>query len=273
MEFRGHWLPLIQLLLLPLCCIITYGWSVALGHVQPGFPYISDTGTYPPESCLFGLLLSCYSFVTATSVYVRWRQVRTVYLGLGTRVLHRVNNAGLVTGFLASFGVLVVASFQETNALIVHLLGAFLAFGVGAVYFWLQTYLTFRTLQLPGHRKCLRSCRLVMAIVVTVCFVLVLIFAERAMAKSGLSGMNAYDWGPSDEGFTDHVVSAAFEWVTAFVSAAFFASFFGEFRHFTITMATVTFFDLGNGEHHENGGVANGGFSSWDLRSETSIVS
>ena len=28
--------------------------SVLNGHVAPGWPYISDTGTTSPESCIFG---------------------------------------------------------------------------------------------------------------------------------------------------------------------------------------------------------------------------
>ncbi len=34
-----------------------------LDHVEPGFPYISDTGNLPPESCIFGQFLAIVSFL------------------------------------------------------------------------------------------------------------------------------------------------------------------------------------------------------------------
>jgi hypothetical protein len=39
---------------------IFFRYSIAVGndHVEPGFPYISDTGTRSPESCVFGQLLN-----------------------------------------------------------------------------------------------------------------------------------------------------------------------------------------------------------------------
>ena len=38
------------------------------------------------------------------------------------------------------------------------------------------------------------------------------------------------------QGFTEHVVSSALEWAMAFLSAVYFASFYREFRHFTLAM-------------------------------------
>jgi len=32
--------------------------AVLIGHVAPDWPYISDTGTIPPESCIFGQFLT-----------------------------------------------------------------------------------------------------------------------------------------------------------------------------------------------------------------------
>lgn len=35
--------------------------AVWLGHVQAGFPYISDAATYAPESCIFAQLINMTS--------------------------------------------------------------------------------------------------------------------------------------------------------------------------------------------------------------------
>ncbi|KAK7499959.1 hypothetical protein BaRGS_00008807 [Batillaria attramentaria] len=191
----------------------------------------SDTGTYPPESCLFGLLLAIYSFITAISVFVRWQQVRTYYETDGSRGLHRTNNVALGLGLTGAFGILLVANFQESNVIVVHLIGAFLAFGIGSVYLWLHTYISYKAQSLPGHKSYLRHFRLVTSFVITVSFTLVVVFAVRAGSKP-----EGKHWSASDKGFSDHVASTALEWVGAFLSAAYFASFFEEFRHFHVTL-------------------------------------
>ena len=38
------------------------------------------------------------------------------------------------------------------------------------------------------------------------------------------------------QGFIEHVISTALEWALAFLSAVYFASFYREFRHFTVAM-------------------------------------
>lgn len=49
--------------------IFSYIMAVILGHVEAGFPYISDTATSAPESCIFAQFvnmtatLSEYSFM------------------------------------------------------------------------------------------------------------------------------------------------------------------------------------------------------------------
>lgn len=40
-----------------------YSISVLLGHTEPNFPYISDTGTYSPESCIFGQFVNIGAFL------------------------------------------------------------------------------------------------------------------------------------------------------------------------------------------------------------------
>lgn len=41
-----------------------YSIAVLLGHTAPEFPYISDTGTQSPESCIFGQALNLGAFLS-----------------------------------------------------------------------------------------------------------------------------------------------------------------------------------------------------------------
>ena len=53
----------------------------------------------------------------------------------------RANKAAVVAGFISAAGMSLVANFQETNVLSVHLTGALLSFGGATVYLWLQVML------------------------------------------------------------------------------------------------------------------------------------
>jgi hypothetical protein len=53
-------------------------------------------------------------------------------------VSHRFNKVALVFGLVSCAGLDIVANFQESNVISVHMLGAFLCFAGGTIYFTLQ---------------------------------------------------------------------------------------------------------------------------------------
>ena len=57
------YLPFCLTLLIGGGIVVCYCIAVSLGHVEAAFPYISDTGTFPPESCIFTLSLNCAAVV------------------------------------------------------------------------------------------------------------------------------------------------------------------------------------------------------------------
>ena len=46
-----------------------YSIAVLLGHTEPDFPYISDTATYSPESCIFGQAVNVGAFLGKINSY------------------------------------------------------------------------------------------------------------------------------------------------------------------------------------------------------------
>uniref|UniRef100_A0A6P7FW14 DNA damage-regulated autophagy modulator protein 1-like n=1 Tax=Diabrotica virgifera virgifera TaxID=50390 RepID=A0A6P7FW14_DIAVI len=50
--------PILFGIWIPLTVFITFTVSVLTEHVRPLLPYISDTGTWAPESCIFGIMLT-----------------------------------------------------------------------------------------------------------------------------------------------------------------------------------------------------------------------
>ncbi|ELW64749.1 Transmembrane protein 150B [Tupaia chinensis] len=136
------------LTLLPICLALgaTAGvWTVfALAVVNrplnltAGFPYISHCGNDPPESCVFSLVLNMGAAAAAWICTIRHHQLRD------WGVARRPNQAILCAGLLCALGTSMVGNFQEKNQQPTHLTGAFLAFCMGNLYFWLQLLVLWR---------------------------------------------------------------------------------------------------------------------------------
>ncbi|XP_064823972.1 DNA damage-regulated autophagy modulator protein 2-like isoform X1 [Oncorhynchus masou masou] len=118
--------------------IFDYITAVVLRHVDPLVPYISDTGTVAPERCVFGIMLDVSAFLGVATVYVRYKQVQALTDEEESK-LHKLNVLGLVLGWTSSFGMCIVANFQKTTLFFMHLVGAILTLGVGALYILVQT--------------------------------------------------------------------------------------------------------------------------------------
>uniref|UniRef100_A0A2I3GPG8 DNA damage regulated autophagy modulator 1 n=1 Tax=Nomascus leucogenys TaxID=61853 RepID=A0A2I3GPG8_NOMLE len=92
--------------------IISYVVAVLSRHVNPFLPYISDTGATPPESGIFGFMITFSAFLGAATIYTRYKiiekQNQTCYFS--TPVFNLVS---LVLGLVGCFGMGIVASFQS----------------------------------------------------------------------------------------------------------------------------------------------------------------
>ncbi|PNI15006.1 TMEM150B isoform 7, partial [Pan troglodytes] len=99
-------------------------------------------GSFPPQSCIFSQVLNMGAALAAWICIVRYHQLRDWGVGRWP------NQLILWTGLLCALGTSVVGNFQEKNQRPTHLAGAFLAFILGNVYFWLQLLL-WRLKRLP----------------------------------------------------------------------------------------------------------------------------
>ncbi|GAB5574148.1 DNA damage-regulated autophagy modulator protein 2 isoform X2 [Prionailurus iriomotensis] len=124
--------------------IISYVVAVLSGHVNPFLPYISDTGTTPPESGIFGFMINFSAFLGAATMYTRYKivekQNQTSYFS--TPVFNLVS---LVLGLVGCIGMGIVANFQELAVPLVHDGGALLAFVCGVVYTLLQSVISYKS--------------------------------------------------------------------------------------------------------------------------------
>nr|KAI8759982.1 DNA damage-regulated autophagy modulator protein 1 [Biomphalaria glabrata] len=232
---RGDIIAVLHFFIPPITFTITYFISTSLDHVVKLFPYISDTGTKSPESCLFTFFLALYSLLTLLVVYTRWRIVAN--RNVSGRATPRLNNVAICCGFAAAFGALIVASFQETSVLIVHLVGAGMIFLFGIIYIWLQTIISYKLPFIKGYSACLCHFRFVVACLTTgsvIAFFFTGIFSYTENNKSTAI------FGLSEEViYALYISSTSLEWASVGWLCIYFVTFAAEFKHVRIGMPVI----------------------------------
>ena len=225
-------LPLSVFFIFPATCLTTYIISIVLGHTEAEFPYISDTAAYSPESCIFAQCINLGALLILLTVYVRYRQLKKLYLHDSRQsLINRANKTALVFGCASALGMSLAANFQEVNVDAVHSAGAVLGFGGGTIYLWLQAVLSYRTdpvlnsLMVAHLRTGLALLATVFFIVASVCGVI---------ASSRFDGIDLTKFYPGNSGWAYHAASAAAEWVVAACFSLFMLTLVGEFRGISI---------------------------------------
>lgn len=209
--------------------IFAYIMAVILRHVDPLVPYISDTGTVAPERCVFGLMLNVSAFLGVATMYVRYKQLQALMDVNDTR-LNLLNQIGFVLGCGSSLGMCVVANFQKTTLFAMHLVGAMLTFGVGALYILVQTLLSYR-MQPHIHSKTIFWTRL--SVCVWTFSSIISMFVSSVIMYWTLSGTEVNQklhWTPGELGFTPHIVSTISEWSLALSFISFFLTYIRDFK-------------------------------------------
>ncbi|XP_043261223.1 DNA damage-regulated autophagy modulator protein 1-like [Colletes gigas] len=231
-----HYLPILLFVSLPAVLILTYVIAVLLGHVA-GFPYISDAATNAPESCIFAQFINMIAMLMSFVVYIRYSLVRECSSTFSLQSsLPKWNRWALIFGLTSTFGLSVVANFQETSVIVVHFIGALLCFGGGTAYFWTQAVCSFYLHPL-GCSLRLAHLRTALSIFCTVCFFVSLI--TGVLSRMAYKGTNPRKWYKGDGGWELHVASAITEWVCATAFCVYILTFTDEFRDIKISHPRV----------------------------------
>ncbi|XP_071809656.1 DNA damage-regulated autophagy modulator protein 1-like [Asterias amurensis] len=218
LSFDLSWLPLLFAFFLSLSIIIPYCIAVALGHVKPIFPSISDDGTTPPESCIFSQFLNLAAFFGFATALTRYKQVKGYNPEVPWNVL-KWNKGGFFFGSLAVLGMSIVANFQITNIYIVHIFGASMCFIMGTIFEFIQTWISFKLT--PQHSSLPMSRLRLSLSIITLLFMI-------SFALFDVLG--EYGGFPQDLRSIFKDVSAMSEWATAFSGMFFFLTFVHEFQ-------------------------------------------
>ncbi|XP_018494365.1 DNA damage-regulated autophagy modulator protein 1 [Galendromus occidentalis] len=193
---RVRFIPLCVAILMPITFTISFMMARTAGHIN-GFNYISDTGTVPAESCYFGQLLNIIALLLACTTYHLYQLVDKE---------NRLERISVWFGITAGIGASLVANFQELNVLLIHIVGALLAFGGGVIYLWLRTFASdFQ-----------RKIRWPICVLASVSLLACAIAGAISLAKYKHEfGWRILHWTIEDGGYAAHVVSVVAEWLTA----------------------------------------------------------
>ncbi|XP_014836763.1 PREDICTED: DNA damage-regulated autophagy modulator protein 1 [Poecilia mexicana] len=209
--------------------IVSYIIALFRRDVDIIFPYISDTGANPPESCIFGLMTFISSCAGTATIYARYKYVEKLIEQNGL-VKPRLNQAALMLGLAACFGMCIVATFQETAVTIVHDFGALVFFVCGVVYIILQSVISFQASPY-GSSTCVCWIRLSIAIVAAAAFFPTVVCASFVKQTT-------LHWDTHDKDYSYHVASAVCEWVVAFSFVCFFLTYINDFKMFKLQVRT-----------------------------------
>ncbi|XP_071479937.1 DNA damage-regulated autophagy modulator protein 2-like [Diadema antillarum] len=238
-------LPIAMLALSITMLVSAYIVAVTRGDVAFLFPYISDAASTAPQSCIFGQLLNMTALIVFAGVFVRFRQLTSLVPPYYVKI-KGMNIWGLVFGWISAFGMTLVANFQDSNVLIVHLIGAFLLFVMGTGYCLIHTLISYK---LYPQYNTMRLCRLRLVITMVTAVSMFISIATGVVAEMlwyqthGDHSRSQVHWSPEDGGYVPHLISAFSEWVMSISLMVFYLTYTKEFFNLQLHV-TVSQCDL-----------------------------
>lgn len=174
----------------------TFGIAASYGAIStpPEWPSISSTGAYPPTSCIFSMVLCWGAVVGFFCITYYYQYIRAAF---HDKLNMKTNHSMLIMGICVCFGTAIVGCNQRPNIAILHALGAFMAFIIGAVYCGFATWQTWQIKQIydEAYPMWFVILRLSLTVLESLSFILMMVFsAQRANSRSKATAGNAFEW-------------------------------------------------------------------------------
>ncbi|CAF1121394.1 unnamed protein product, partial [Brachionus calyciflorus] len=225
---RSYLALLIFCISVPIAFGITYVVSVSNGDIPAFFPYISDTGTLPPASCIFGQFVDIGTALIFFICLIRYYHIKCLIMSRRSKNMINWNKFSFIFGNISCLGLSLVGNFQFTNQFILHSIGAVLSFGGLFIYINIQIYISKYFASELKLKNWVHIYRLVFICLSTISSIISSIFLVISFSK--FDGEDRLQWKPTDSGFVEHVISSSSEWVFVLLLIMVFASFTNEFK-------------------------------------------
>lgn len=227
-----HLFPVASFLL---CASAFVGASLAtiLDGRKDGIPYISEGGSFVPQSCFFGQALNLAAISIGITIYIRYHQIQMITCWNPkndiNKLINRLNGIGLWMGLGSCLGLSIVGNFQTTNASTIHHCGAFLTFFGGNVYFWIQSQISYNVYPHVGSTR-MAHFRYALATCSTIfCFTTIIASCKFIELVSD-----------QDENCKYQSISIISEWIAAMTFCFYVFSFTWDFRKIVWNCSKIT---------------------------------
>ncbi|XP_066140107.1 DNA damage-regulated autophagy modulator protein 2-like [Euwallacea fornicatus] len=211
---------------------------VVYEHVTYMLPYISDTGTFPPESCIFAQSLNIAAILIFYAVYLKYLQVQEIFHKHHIEDKYNVNQIACFFGYVAGSGMSLVGNFQETSTFVFHWVAAIMTFGGATIYTVLQSYLYIKISPVIGQRKT-TMVRIILSVIAMISFIVCTVGAFVAYGQ--FKGDHLTKWKEEDGGYRAHQMSTHAEWVCATCILVFISLLRKEFKGIVVRPITIIF--------------------------------
>ena len=231
MAFRASCLLLIFCTFSIVSCLSIYLTSYLLGHVNPVLPYINYVGDKPPESTFYTQIVVIIGCMLMLIVQIRFVQVFHYFKMSGiTNLYNCMNTVSVFVGYIASFGLVLAACFQETHAFLVHHIGGMVLFFVGgSIYITLQSAVSYRMIPLNDSASSayLRMVLTVLVLISLVGYITGYIYANKEFKKPW---EYRFYWEKDDGGWRYYITSTTCQWVLIFLFNAYICTYSKDFN-------------------------------------------
>ncbi|KAH8853118.1 DNA damage-regulated autophagy modulator protein 2 [Schistosoma japonicum] len=232
-----QWVALLLALIMSSTVLMTYLISVNRGHVNAELPFISSTGAYPPESCIFGEGLNLAAFLSFICAFF-WYLIaleRTKFMG--THQPRCLLKFMVIISLIAAIGLTLVGNFQQVNVELIHDIGAGMAFYGTTCYILLCALVSQRYL---GTHWCIWIFRLLLGIAATIATIMFSVCHTVSRINfNGTQEESLIYRHPGQGGFSFYLCSTSFEWVAGFFIILFFITWAYEFRLYAIQLPQI----------------------------------
>ncbi|XP_069807114.1 DNA damage-regulated autophagy modulator protein 1-like isoform X1 [Dendropsophus ebraccatus] len=200
---------------------VAYTVTIIEGHAPTYLLYISETGSYFPESVVFSTVFMLSSILGAATIYLqsRFLDIQSAAIEDHCSIAQKVL---LVVGLSSSIGTFTVAVFQVEAFPVVHRTGAVMSLGLGTIYNIYQSKCLYR-MSLSNPYVC--HIRMTLSLTMTVTLITFLLFKIPLLYQ-------LCNGSPCEEICNASAVIS--EWLSVLTFMLHYLTYYTDFQHLCI---------------------------------------
>lgn len=181
------------------------------------------------------------NLLSAQFYFFRYSQIEQYYHNYENPLreqIKKINTSSLPFGITASVTLSLAASFQQIYVRYIHPTAAIVCSYSALVYFWHQTFLSFK---IPQHKGVRAWFRLSLSALSTFIHIVMPITWFPLVIYYPKTHEETLWWTPEEPGFGLYVTGSLMEWVIFTLNELYIASFYSEFKLIQLRKDEIVF--------------------------------